>query len=91
MTMYQQGMKILFFLYIGNIFVIKQKNSTGQVFAIVRDMVPLSGVKLVRYAEAKERCVAKGLKLDTFDDTLEHYQEMDLWHVNQQCTTITIV
>ncbi|CAF0791914.1 unnamed protein product [Adineta steineri] len=69
----------------------RQINPIDQVFAIVRDMVPSSGVKLVRYAEAKERCVAKGLKPDTFDDALERYQEMGLWHVNQQRTTITIV
>ena len=66
-------------------------NPIDQVFAIVRDMVPSFGPKIVRYAEAKERCIAKGLKPDTFDDALERYEEMGLWHVNQQRTTITIV
>ena len=69
----------------------RQINPIDQVFAIVRDMVPSSGSKLVRYAEARERCVAKGLKPDTFDEALERYEEMGLWHVNQQRTTITIV
>jgi DNA replication licensing factor MCM7 len=69
----------------------RQINPIDQVFAIVRDMVPSSGSKIVRYAEAKERCIAKGLKPDTFDDALERYEEMGLWHVNQQRTTITIV
>lgn len=54
-------------------------------------MVPSTGSKVVRYAEAKERCIAKGLKPDTFDDALERYEEMGLWHVNQQRSTITIV
>jgi DNA replication licensing factor MCM7 len=54
-------------------------------------MVPSSGAKTVRYAEARERCVAKGLKPDTFDSALERYEEMGLWHVNQQRTTISIV
>ncbi|CAF3707951.1 unnamed protein product [Rotaria socialis] len=69
----------------------RQINPIDQVFSIVRDMVPSTGVKLVRYAEARERCVAKGLKPDTFDVALERYEEMGLWHVNQQRTTITIV
>ena len=69
----------------------RQINPIDQVFAIVRDMVPSTGTKLVRYAEAKERCIAKGLKPDTFDDALERYEEMGLWHVNQQRSTITIV
>ena len=54
-------------------------------------MVPSSGSKVVRYAEARERCVAKGLKPDTFDQALERYEEMGLWQVNQQRTTISIV
>jgi len=69
----------------------RQINPIDQVFAIVRDMVPSSDSKIVRYGEAKERCIAKGLKPDTFDDALERYEEMGLWHVNQQRTTITIV
>ncbi|CAF1214045.1 unnamed protein product [Rotaria sp. Silwood1] len=69
----------------------RQINPIDQVFAIVRDMVPLAGSKIVRYGEAKERCIAKGLKPDTFDNALERYEEMGLWHVNQQRTTITIV
>ncbi|CAF1689921.1 unnamed protein product [Rotaria sp. Silwood1] len=69
----------------------RQINPIDQVFSIVRDMVPSSGAKIVRYAEAKERCIAKGLKPDTFDDALDRYEEMGLWHVNQQRTTITIV
>ncbi|CAF1017241.1 unnamed protein product [Adineta ricciae] len=69
----------------------RQVNPIDQVFAIVRDMVPSSGAKIVRYAEARERCVAKGLKPDTFDEALERYEEMGLWQVNQQRTAITIV
>ena len=90
--MYQQG-KVSNSLFFASIlfYFIRQINPIDQVFAIVRDMVPASGVKLVRYAEAKERCIAKGLKPDTFDDALERYEEMGLWHVNQQRTTITIV
>ncbi|CAF4228895.1 unnamed protein product [Rotaria sp. Silwood2] len=69
----------------------RQINPIDQVFSIVRDMVPSSGAKIVCYAEAKERCIAKGLKPDTFDAALERYEEMGLWFVNQQRTTITIV
>ncbi len=54
-------------------------------------MVPSSGSKIVRYGEAKERCIAKGLKPDIFDDALERYEEMGLWYINQQRTTITVV
>jgi len=70
---------------------IRQMNPIDQVFAIVRDMVPSAGSKVVKYAEARERCVAKGLKPDTFDAALERYEEMGLWQVNQQRTTISIV
>ncbi len=92
MKMFQQGnFKFVFFFRFYLVFFIRRINPIDQVFAIVRDMVPASGVKLVRYAEAKERCIAKGLKPDTFDDALERYEEMGLWHVNQQRTTITIV
>ncbi|CAF1991477.1 unnamed protein product, partial [Rotaria magnacalcarata] len=69
----------------------RQINPIDQVFGIVRDMVPLSGTKIVRYGEAKERCIAKGLKPDLFDNALERYEEMGLWYVNQQRTTITII
>ncbi|CAF2883925.1 unnamed protein product [Rotaria sp. Silwood2] len=69
----------------------RQINPIDQVFAIVRDMVPLTGSKSVRYGEAKERCIAKGFKPDIFDNALERYEEIGLWHVNQQRTTITIV
>jgi len=69
----------------------RQLNPIDQVFAVVRDMVPISGPKIVRYAEAKERCFTKGLKPDQFDDALERYEEMGIWHVNQQRTTITVV
>ena len=69
----------------------RQINPIDQVFAIVRDMLPSTGSKIIRYAEAKERCIANGLKPDTFDDALERYEEMGLWHVNRQHTSITIV
>lgn len=70
---------------------IRQINPIDQVFAIVRDMLPLTGSKTIRYADAKERCLAKGLTPDMFDNALERYEEMGLWHVNQQRTSITIV
>ncbi|CAF0887928.1 unnamed protein product [Didymodactylos carnosus] len=69
----------------------RQMSPIDQVFALIRDMVPTAGAKVVRYAEAKERCLTKGLKPDQFDDALERYEEMGLWHVNQQRTTITVV
>ena len=70
---------------------VRQINPIDQVFAIVRDMLPTTDSKTVRYAEAKERCLVQGLTPDTFDNALERYEEMGLWHVNQQRTTITIV
>jgi DNA replication licensing factor MCM7 len=71
--------------------LIRKINPIDQVFSIIRDMVPSSGSKIVRYGEAKERCIAKGLKPDIFDDALERYEEMGLWYINQQRTTITVV
>ena len=91
MTPLQQGRKIKLEMCECLSTIFRQVNPIDQVFAIVRDMVPSSGAKIVRYAEARERCVAKGLKPDTFDEALERYEEMGLWQVNQQRTTITIV
>ncbi|KFM80590.1 hypothetical protein X975_03952, partial [Stegodyphus mimosarum] len=69
----------------------RAQTATDQIFNIIRDIMAETECRTVKVADALERCVAKGFNPDQFEEAIEEYEELDIWHVNQSRTKITFV
>lgn len=62
------------------------------IFSLVRELSTEGGVgKVVRMAEAEQRCVSRGFTPAQFEEALEEYEELNVWQINQARTRITFV
>ncbi|XP_048476044.1 DNA replication licensing factor MCM7 isoform X2 [Rhincodon typus] len=61
------------------------------IYAIIREMISDSTVRVVKYSEAEQRCVSKGFTPAQVEAALEEYEELNVWQVNQARTKITFV
>jgi len=69
----------------------KPKSVSDQIFAIIREMAPTSGPKVINYAEAQEKCARKGFTPEMFDECSKTYEELNVWLVNNARTKITFI
>ncbi|XP_059498547.1 DNA replication licensing factor mcm7-A [Stegostoma tigrinum] len=61
------------------------------IYAIIREMISDSTVRVVKYSEAEQRCISKGFTPAQVEAALEEYEELNVWQVNQARTKITFV
>ncbi len=64
---------------------------SDQIFQVIKDMLPESGSKTLKYSDVLDRCVSKGFKPDRIDGVIEEYEELNVWTINQAHTKITFV
>jgi len=69
----------------------RPKSASDQIFAMIREMIPITGQRIVNYEEAKEKCSRKGFKLDVFNECIESYEQLNVWLVNNARTKITFI
>nr|AGH55745.1 MCM7B [Brachionus calyciflorus] len=69
----------------------RPKSASDQIFAIVREMAPLDGPKVVNYQEALEKCARKGFTPEMFNDCCKTYEELNVWLINNARTKITLI
>ena len=67
----------------------RKQRSEDVVFSIIREMV--SGRQSVKFADARQSCLAKGFTNDQFEEALDAYEELNVWQVNNARTKITFV
>ena len=72
-------------------FLFRVQNVSDQIFQVIKDMLPETGGKTLKYADVMERCVSKGFKPDRIDTVIDEYEELNVWVVNQAHTKITFV
>ena len=72
-------------------FLFRVQNVSDQIFQVIKDMLPETGDKTLKYADVMERCVSKGFKPDRIDTVIDEYEELNVWVVNQAHTKITFV
>lgn len=58
------------------------------VYGIIREM---ADPDTVRFDEARQRILAKGYTPNQFDECLDEYERLNVWHINQSRTRITFV
>ena len=58
------------------------------IYGIIREM---ADPDMVRFDEARQRILAKGYTPNQFDECLDEYERLNVWHINQSRTRITFV
>jgi DNA replication licensing factor MCM7 len=69
----------------------RPKSVSDQIFAIVREMAPTNGPRVINYQEAQEKCARKGFTPDMFNECSKTYEELNVWLVNNARTKITFI
>jgi DNA replication licensing factor MCM7 len=69
----------------------RPKSASDQIFAIVREMAPAQGPRVINYQEAQEKCARKGFTPDMFNECSKTYEELNVWLVNNARTKITFI
>jgi len=69
----------------------RPKSVSDQIFAIVREMAPTTGPRVINYQEAQEKCARKGFTPDMFNECSKTYEELNVWLVNNARTKITFI
>ena len=66
-------------------------NVTDQIYAVIKEMAPASGVRTIKIADVRELCTAKGFKPGSIETCIEEYEELNVWQVNQKRDRITFL
>lgn len=69
----------------------KTKSVIDRIYDVIREMVPIGSQSTLKISEVKERCTSKGFKPDQIDETIDEYERLNIFAVNQARTKITFV
>ncbi|RNA27725.1 DNA replication licensing factor mcm7 [Brachionus plicatilis] len=69
----------------------RPKSGIDQIFALVREMIPVNGPKVVYYTEALQKAVRKGFTPDLFEQCMKQYEDLNVWLVNNARTKISFI
>ena len=69
----------------------RPKSVSDQIFALIREMVPATGPRVINYQEAMEKCTRKGFTPDMFHECSKTYEELNVWLVNNSRTKISFI
>ncbi|UYV73253.1 MCM7 [Cordylochernes scorpioides] len=64
---------------------------TDRIFAVVRDIAAQSGAKSLKMADIRQVCTSKGYTADQLNETIEEYEDLNIWVVNQPRTRLTFI
>jgi DNA replication licensing factor MCM7 len=66
-------------------------NVMDQIYTLIKDLAPDSGVRMVKMSDVRELCTAKGFNPDAVAACIEEYEELNVWQVNQKRDKITFL
>ena len=69
----------------------KTKTVIDRIYDVIREMLPVGSTATLKVTEIKERCTSKGFKPDQIDETIDEYERLNIFHVNDARTKITFV
>jgi len=69
----------------------RPKSVSDQIFALVREMVPASGARVVNFQEAVDKCARKGFTPEMLAECCKTYEELNVLLVNSARTKITFI
>lgn len=69
----------------------RPKSVNDQIFALVREMAPVEGTRVVNLREAQEKCARKGFTPEMFNECIKTYEDLNIWLVNNARTRITFI
>ena len=59
------------------------------IYSIIRDLQ--KGGTVVKYDDARQRCIAKGFNQEQYDECIDEYERLNIWHLNAARTRITFI
>lgn len=69
----------------------RPKSVNDQIFALVREMAPSEGARVVDLREAQDKCARKGFTHEMFNECIKTYEDLNIWLVNNARTRITFI
>jgi len=69
----------------------RSKNPTDQIYQMIREMAPSTGVKSVKLSDVQEIVTSKGFRPDLLQQCIEEYEELNVWQVNTARTRLTFI
>merc|ERR1712142_902669 len=78
----------------------RAQSITDQIFSVIReiaaeaakeDAAAAKGPRVVKMTDARDRCLTKGFTPAQFDETIEEYEDLNVWQVNAARTKITFI
>lgn len=69
----------------------RPKSTNDQIFALIREMCPAEGQRVVEYREAMDKCARKGFTPEMFNECIKTYEDLNVWLVNSARTRITFI
>lgn len=76
-------------LNISLLFVCRARTVMDRIFALVQEIA--GQAKTVKMSDVLDACTGKGFKPSQVEETIEDYEGLNVWHLNQTRTTITFV
>ncbi|CAG0882520.1 unnamed protein product [Cyprideis torosa] len=64
---------------------------TDRVYNVIREMSSGGATKTMKLADVMERCATKGFTPTQVEDCIAHYENINVFQVNQQRTRLTLV
>ncbi len=69
----------------------RPKSTNDHIFALVREMVPTEGPRVVDFKEALDKCARKGFTPDLFNECIKTYEDLNIWLVNNARSRISFI
>jgi DNA replication licensing factor MCM7 len=69
----------------------RPKSVSDQIFAIVREMAPVNGPRVINYQEAMEKCARKGFNPEMFHECCKTYEDLNVWVINNARSKISFI
>jgi DNA replication licensing factor MCM7 len=62
------------------------------IYQEIRDLMPAPpAAPVIKMSDAKSRAIARGFTNDQFEEAIEEYEELNVFHINAQRTRLTFV
>lgn len=67
----------------------RPRSVRDRIYSIIQDLA--GSAKFVKMVDVIETCTNKGFKPSQVDETVDEYEELNVWQINQARTRITFV
>lgn len=71
--------------------VTRTATSTDKIFKIIRDIFEEQENREISIDDAIDKCLSRGYSNKQIEETIEEYEVLNVWQVNQARTKVTLV